>query len=161
MIGASDAFADRFLIGTCGNSYPGDPPNGWSGLFYPKSGAKRVDKLENYASYFKSVEINCTFYRPPNPKMAQGWAERTPPGFVFTVKAWQKFTHPTKLGGQTNGTADYWERFDLEDVKRFLAGIQPLADAGRLGALLFQYPASFVRDAGGESLSRRTPGQIY
>src|SRR6266403_5312138 len=147
MIGTSGHAAPRFLIGTCGYSYPGVPPNGWSGVFYPKRRAKRVDELEYYALHFNSVEINSTFYRPPSAEMAKGWAERTPSGFVFAVKVWQKFTHPTQLGGEAMLTKEPWERFDSQDVERFSAGIQPLAEAGKLGPLLFQYPASFVCDA--------------
>jgi len=131
MIGTSGQSAARFLIGTCGYSYPGVPPNGWSGVFYPKRRAKRVDELEYYAAHFNSVEINSTFYRPPSAEMAKGWAERTPPGFVFAVKVWQKFTHPTQLGGDAMMTKEPWERFDSQDVERFSAGIQPLADSAR------------------------------
>lgn len=78
--------------------------------------------------------------------MAQGWVKRTPPYFIFTVKAWQKFTHPAKLGAQARATRDQWEPFDQADVARFSDGIAPLAESGRLGALLFQYPASFIYD---------------
>ena len=135
---------DRFLVGTCGYSYPGEPPKGWSGVFYPKGGNKRVDELEFYASFFNTVEINSTFYRPANAEAARGWVKKTPSGFIFTVKAWQKFTHPTKLGGEAVGSRERWEPFDSADINRFVEGIAPLAEAGRLGALLFQYPASFL-----------------
>lgn len=135
----------RFFIGTCGYSYPGDPPNGWGGVFYPKAGSKRVDNLAFYASYFDSVEINSSFYRPPSAEMVREWLKKTPPEFIFAVKAWQKFTHASKLGEGASPSGS-WERFDGSDVARFKEGIQPLAEAGRLGALLFQYPAGFVRD---------------
>src|SRR5437879_2221850 len=107
MIGTSGHAAPRFLIGTCGYSYPGVPPNGWSGVFYPKRRAKRVDELEYYAAHFNSVEINSTFYRPPSAEMAKGWAERTPAGFVFAVKVWQKripaaFAPPTRSEEHTS-----------------------------------------------------------
>jgi hypothetical protein len=55
----------RFFVGTCGYSYPGDPPNGWGGVFYPKVVKRPIDDLAFYATYFHSVEINSTFYRPP------------------------------------------------------------------------------------------------
>lgn len=137
----------RFHIGTCGYSYPGAPPNGWSGVFYPKGGKKRVDALEFYASYFNSVEIDSTFYRPASAAMARGWVTKTPADFVFTVKAWQKFTHATKLGDGTSDAAERWAPFERADVERFSEGIAPLVEAGRLGALLFQYPAGFVYKA--------------
>jgi uncharacterized protein YecE (DUF72 family) len=136
----------RFHIGTCGYSYPGDPPNGWNGVFYPKSGKRRADPLEFYANYFNAVEINSTFYRPVSAAMARGWLDKTPADFVFTVKAWQKFSHSTKLGDGASGTAERWAPFDRADIEYFSAGIAPLLEAGRLGGLLFQYPAGFVRN---------------
>ncbi len=136
----------QFYIGTCGYAYPGEPPNGWNGVFYPKSGKRRADPLEYYANYFNAVEINSTFYRPTSATMARGWLNRTPAGFVFTVKAWQKFTHSSKLGDDTSGTAEPWAPFDRGDIEYFSAGIAPLVEAGRLGSLLFQYPAGFVRN---------------
>ena len=137
----------RFHIGTCGYAYPGAPPNGWSGVFYPKGGAKRVDELEFYATYFNAVEINSTFYRPASAAMARGWVSRTPADFVFTVKAWQKFTHDAKFGDGARDAGERWAPFERVDVERFSEGVAPLVEGGRLGALLFQYPAGFVRDA--------------
>jgi uncharacterized protein YecE (DUF72 family) len=76
------------------------------------------------------VEINSTFYRPCNPKTAESWAKRTPDDFEFTVKAWQQFTH----------NKDQWTS---DEVEEFKSGIFPLAEANKLGCLLFQFPASF------------------
>lgn len=146
MTAQSGKISERFFIGTCGYSYPGDPPNGWGGVFYPKVGRKRIDELAFYANYFRTVEINTSFYRPPNAEMARGWLKKTPPEFIFAVKAWQKFTHSGRIGAGTARSTEFWERFDDSDVARFKEGIQPLVEAGRLGALLFQYPAGFVRD---------------
>jgi uncharacterized protein YecE (DUF72 family) len=144
-VGSNSAeLTDRVLVGTCGYSYPGEPPQGWSGVFYPRGGKKRVDELEFYAGYFNTVEVNSTFYRPPSAAMADGWVKRTPAGFIFTVKAWQKFTHPTKLGGEAMRSRERWEPFDAADIKSFVEGLAPLVEAGKLGALLFQYPASFL-----------------
>jgi uncharacterized protein YecE (DUF72 family) len=134
----------QFFIGTCGYSYPGDPPNGWSGVFYPKGAQRRSDPLEFYARYFNSVEINASFYRPVSATMARGWLAKTPADFVFSVKAWQKFTHASKLGGPPAARAESWTKFDRNDIEYFSAGIAPLHEAGRLGALLFQYPAGFI-----------------
>jgi len=136
----------RFHIGTCGYAYPGAPPNGWSGVFYPKGGKKRVNELEFYATFFNSVEINSTFYRPASAAVARGWVTKTPAGFVFTVKAWEKFTHAAKLGDGGSDPAERWAAFERADIERFSDGIAPLVEGGRLGALLFQYPAGFVRD---------------
>jgi uncharacterized protein YecE (DUF72 family) len=137
----------QFYIGTCGYAYPGEPPNGWNGVFYPKRGKRRADPLEFYANYFNAVEINSTFYRPASAAMAHGWISKTPVDFVFTVKVWQKFTHAAKLGNGASGTAELWAPFDRADIEYFSAGIAPLVEAGRLGGLLFQYPAGFVRNS--------------
>ena len=142
----------RFRIGTCGYSYPGEPPAGWLGVFYPKGEKKRRGELEFYATFFTTVEINSTFYRPATPSMAQAWAHKTPSAFEFTVKVWQKFTHPTRLGGGAGSTKERWERFSAADIDSFVQGIEPLADSGKLGVLLFQYPASFRCDK--ENLER-------
>jgi uncharacterized protein YecE (DUF72 family) len=101
--------------------------------------------LEFYARYFNAVEINSSFYRPASATMARGWLSKTPADFIFTVKAWQKFTHATKLGGGGSEAAERWAPFDRADVEYVSAGIAPLVEAGRLGALLFQFPAGFVR----------------
>lgn len=137
----------RYFIGTCGYSYPGLSPNGWSGVFYPNVGGKRVDALEFYAAHFNCVEINSTFYHPASAAMARGWLTKTPDDFIFTAKVWQKFTHPMELGRDGNLPSVKWTAFDKADVARFSDGIAPLAEAKRLGALLFQYPASFACDA--------------
>lgn len=142
----------RFRIGTSGYSYPGEPPMGWYGVFYPRLPRKRVEELEYYASYFNAVEINSTFYRPPTPTMAAAWAKKTPADFEFAVKVWQKFTHPTKLGDGVGQSKERWERFSSTDVRLFAQGIAPLADSGKLGVLLFQYPASFRLES--ENLER-------
>ncbi|MGH7811057.1 MAG: DUF72 domain-containing protein [Candidatus Binatia bacterium] len=75
MIGES---GPRFYIGTSGYSYPGPPPEGWSGVFYPKGGSKPADDLEFYATFFSLAEINTTFYHPPSDAMARSWLRRTP-----------------------------------------------------------------------------------
>jgi len=87
-------------------------------------------ELKFYSRYFNAVEINSTFYRPCAPKTAESWAKRTPDQFEFTVKAWQQFTHKK----------DLWLP---EDIRDFKAGIAPLAEADKLGCVLFQFPASF------------------
>jgi uncharacterized protein YecE (DUF72 family) len=75
---------------------------------------------------------------PEAPQIAR-WIERTPEGFVFSVKLFQKFTHPDMH--LAHGAAD-WEPSRV-DIDLFRAGIAPLAEAGRLGALLMQFPPSF------------------
>ena len=94
-----------------------------------------------YAQIFNTCEINNTFYRPPSPAVAKGWADKTPADFSFAVKLWQKFTHPMKIS--RNKSDDKWEPASQSDFEEFRAGILPLAEAGKLGALLLQYPAGF------------------
>lgn len=129
------------LIGTSGYSYPGLPPKGWKGAFYPDVKGPRLDELKYYSQIFNAVEINNTFYRPPSMAVASGWAAKTPADFVFSIKLWQKFTHPMKISRKN--LDENWEPTTQKDFDEFRAGILPLADAGKLGALLLQYPAGF------------------
>ena len=133
----------RVRIGTSGYSYPGPAPQGWYGVFYPEKKAKKFDELAFYSSFFDSVEINSTFYRPPAPGIAEAWAKRSPADFEFAVKVWQKFTHPMKLGEETGEKGRNWEAPTQADVELFKRGVGPLSDCGKLGVLLFQYPPGF------------------
>jgi uncharacterized protein YecE (DUF72 family) len=129
------------LIGTSGYSYAGAPPKGWYGAFYPEKKSKTFDDLKYYAQIFNACEINNTFYRPPPAAVAKGWANKTPDDFSFVIKLWQKFTHPMKVF--RNQADEQWEAPSQDDFDEFRAGILPLAEAGKLGALLLQYPAGF------------------
>ena len=146
----------RLFIGTAGWSYPKGKGT-WDNLFYPPKLADK-DKLAFYARYFNTVEINSSFYRPPSKFAARAWAAKVPDTFRFTAKLWQKFTHP-KMFEQATGSP--WQVAD-EDFDVFNEGIQPLAEAGRLGPLLAQFPTSFRPDQSAieylESLVRRMRG---
>jgi uncharacterized protein YecE (DUF72 family) len=131
----------RLYIGTSGWSYPKGAGT-WDGVFYPKSLADK-DKLAFYAQFFNTVEINSSFYRPPNQYAARAWADKAPGDFRFTVKLWQKFTHP-KMFEQATGQS--WRVSD-DDFSIFSEGIGPLAESGKLGVLLAQFPTSFRPDA--------------
>ena len=133
--------AKDIKIGTSGYSYSGSPPKGWYGAFYPEKKIKGFDELKYYSQIFNTCEINNTFYRPPSPAVAKGWADKTPADFSFAVKLWQKFTHPMKISRAKSD--EQWEPATQSDFDEFRAGILPLADAGKLGALLLQYPAGF------------------
>ncbi len=126
-------------VGTSGWSYPTGEGR-WDGVFYPRG--KDVDHLEFYAKYFKSVEINSSFYRPIFPNVARSWAKKTPADFRFTAKLYQKFTHPKMFEEATGKLA----KISAEDFDQFRAGLEPLAESGKLGALLAQFPPSFKRD---------------
>ncbi len=135
-------------IGTSGWSYPAGSGT-WNGIFYPappgprRRGTPKLDELSFYAEHFDTVEINSTFYGIPLPATAKGWAGCTPPGFEFSLKLFQKFTHPGMFHKSTGENP-----FDLgqKDVDEFRAAIDPLAAAGKLGALLAQFPASFKNE---------------
>ena len=129
------------LIGTSGYSYPGAPPKGWFGAFYPEVKGKGFDELKYYSQIFNAVEINFTFYRPPSQAVTRSWVDKTPTDFSYAIKLWQKFTHPMKIGRKSS--EDQWQPATQQDVDEFRAGIQPLAEAGKLGALLLQYPTGF------------------
>lgn len=125
--------------------------SGW----YPAEAATPAARLAYYARHFGIVEVDATYYTPPNERNSALWAARTPPGFTFNVKAFSLLTqHPTRpsalykdlrpdtekknlyLGDLTPKVVDsVWERF--------LGALAPLRDAGKLGALLFQFPQWF------------------
>src|ERR1051325_1334455 len=85
-------------IGTSGYSYPGSPPKGWFGAFYPEKKQKGFDELKYYSSIFRTVEVYSSLCRPPEPTITERWAAASPDDFSFAVKLWQRFTHPLKIG---------------------------------------------------------------
>jgi uncharacterized protein YecE (DUF72 family) len=143
------------LIGTSGWNYPTGKGT-WNGLFYPATRSKRhatrdFDELRFYSEHFDTVEVNSTFYGQPRAEVARSWVERTRPGFDFSVKLYQKFTHPSmfknaalkRAPGAEGAFLDVLAQVTQHDIDEFRAGIDPLAQAGRLGALLAQFPPSF------------------
>jgi uncharacterized protein YecE (DUF72 family) len=142
-------------IGTSGWSYPSGRGK-WNGLFYPatrskKTGTAGFDELRFYAEHFDTVEVNTTFYGQPRAEVARSWVDRTPPGFEFSLKLYQKFTHPKmfreaalkRAPGSEGALLDLLAQVTQSDIDEFRVGIDPLASSGRLGALLAQFPASF------------------
>jgi uncharacterized protein YecE (DUF72 family) len=142
-------------IGTSGWNYPSG--NGrWNGVFYPATRSKRAgtetfDELRFYAEHFETVEVNTTFYGQPRADITRGWAARTPSGFDFSLKLYQKFTHPRMFReaalktapGSEGALLDLLAQVTQSDIDDFRSGIDPLAAAGKLGALLAQFPPSF------------------
>ena len=142
-------------IGTSGWNYPSGKGT-WNGLFYPvrrgrAAGLKDFDELSWYAEHFDTVEVNSSFYGPPAPDTAARWVEKTPPGFEFSLKLHQQFTHPemfkrmalANLPDATPAALTELARVNDADIGKFKSGIDPIAIAGKLGALLAQFPASF------------------
>src|SRR5436190_8885128 len=145
--------SSEIRVGTSGWSYPSGKGT-WNGVFYPRRRPKRFDELAYYAEHFDTVEVNSTFYGQPRADVCRTWAERTPRGFEFAVKLYQKFTHPRMFGERVSrdlplelrsqpGTVAALAGFNQADLDEFRRGIEPLAAAGRLGALLAQFPPSF------------------
>ena len=116
------------LVGTSGYNYPE-----WKGSFYPADLAASK-MLPYYASKFRTVEINYTFYRMPTSKIVNGWAAQVPPEFRFTLKAPKRITHDKRLRAA-----------EVADSVRMFVSV-----AGELGpqlaALLFQLPPNFKKD---------------
>jgi uncharacterized protein YecE (DUF72 family) len=128
-------------VGTSGWSYPSGR-GAWTGIFYPAPGPgrRRVDELAYYADRFDTVEVNSTFYRTPSPETTRRWVSRTPPGFDFSLKLYQKFTHPDMFQQATGRDPYDLGRADIDQVR---VAIEPIARAGKLGALLAQFPPAF------------------
>ena len=84
---------NRVRVGTSGWSYPSGEGT-WNGIFYPEKKSKTFDELAFYAEHFDTVEVNSSFYRVPAIKTTQDWVKRTPKRFEFSLKLFQKFTHP-------------------------------------------------------------------
>jgi uncharacterized protein YecE (DUF72 family) len=134
----------KIYVGTSGWSYPTGEGT-WKGYFYPP-GTK--NELEYYSRFFNTVEVNSSFYRPPNPVYVANWVKRTPPGFLFAVKLWQKFTHPNMYRESTGEEA----AISYDDVDIFRRCLEPLVQAERMGALLAQFPPSFKNDRYGQQV---------
>jgi uncharacterized protein YecE (DUF72 family) len=125
--------------------------SGW----YPKDADTPERRLEYYASQFALVEVDATYYTPPNERNSRLWVERTPAGFTFNAKAFSLLTqHPTRLSAlykdlrpDTDATNVYLKDLPASAVDqvwdRFLSALEPLDAAGRLGCLLFQFPPWF------------------
>ncbi|MBE3095646.1 MAG: DUF72 domain-containing protein [Planctomycetes bacterium] len=125
----SDAAVRRIRVGTSGWSYAD-----WAGVFYPLEKPRGFDELAYLARFFDAVEVNSSFYRPPTARMGVSWLRRTPPGFEFTYKLYQRFTHERPPA---------WTPADVAEYKE---GVEPVRAAGRLGAVLVQFPWSFRAD---------------
>lgn len=117
-------------VGPAGWSY-----KDWYGKVYPSPKPRGFDALAYLASYFDTVEVNSTFYAPVRAAQTTAWIARTAhnPRFVFTAKLLRRFTHARDA---------HWTSGEVEQVRDPL---RPLREAGKLGALLAQFPWSFKR----------------
>jgi uncharacterized protein YecE (DUF72 family) len=117
----------KIHIGPAGWAY-----KDWEGVVYPRKPGAKFDPLEYLARFFNTIEINSSFYRPFTETTAQSWIERVAAArdFMFTAKLHRVFTHE-----RGKATAD--------DEKQVREGMDALRSAGKLGALLLQFPWSF------------------
>jgi len=130
-------------VGPAGWSYPD-----WDGRVYPRRKPKGFHPLRHLARYFDCIEVNSSFYATPSARNSERWVElvRERPRFRFTAKLQRIFTHePLEPGLDAARSAP---------VRAFHEGLQPLADAGRLAALLVQFPHSFHRTPAAEERLR-------
>ena len=138
----------EFFVGTASWQEP-DFITHW----YPK-GLSKTKLLPYYAEHFNFVEVNGSFYGIPQAKTVEGWCKQTPHNFVFSVKLHKLLSRQSteakflpadirQRATVTNGKVDLTSKMEKLIAKRFLAGIQPLIDAGKLGALLLQLSPAF------------------
>jgi uncharacterized protein YecE (DUF72 family) len=148
----------RILIGVAGWT---DPTLTRGGVFYPPGVETAEARLRYYASRFPIVEVDSTYYALPTRPMAVEWVSRTPAHFVFDVKAhglmtghgadvrrlpdWLRRALP-RAGRETGRVygKDLPEELRGEVWRRFLDALEPLRTAGKLGAVLLQFPRWFT-----------------
>jgi uncharacterized protein YecE (DUF72 family) len=128
----------------------------WPSAAASSSADSAEKRLAHYATQFPLVEVDSTYYSPPAESTATLWAQRTPPGFTFNIKAFSLLTgHPTKVSAIYKDLRPETEKrnvypSDLEPAaidavwERFLSALGPLTEAGKLGAILFQFPPWFT-----------------
>jgi uncharacterized protein YecE (DUF72 family) len=142
----------RILVGTASWTDKTLLESGW----YPADATSAEDRLRYYAEQFPLVEVDSTYYTPPNERNSELWAARTPDYFRFNIKAFSLLTqHPTRPdalykdlrpeGVTKNVYAKDLDPKVVDEVwERFLSALQPLHEAGKLGAVLFQFPQWFT-----------------
>jgi uncharacterized protein YecE (DUF72 family) len=149
------ASTDRVRVGICAWA---DPALIEEGTFYPKKSMSAEARLRFYASVFDVVEVNASYYAIPDVLTVRRWVERTPGGFLFHVKAWSLMTGhhlrpqtipadvqallPSRTRRSHRGEifADEVPSAGLDAAFRlFRAAVTPLAEAGKLGYVLFQF----------------------
>lgn len=113
---------NKIRIGTSGYHYPD-----WKHVFYPPE-LRASEYLEFYARHFQAIEINGSYYRIPSLAQMKSLDTRTPPDMAISIKAFHSFTHGS---------------LDTGEIDAFRSALDPIADSGKLHALLFQFPFAF------------------
>jgi len=141
----------KVLVGTASWTDRTLIESGW----YPPGCDTPAKRLEYYASQFPLVEVDATYYNPPAENTARLWGERTPGDFTFNIKAFGLFTHhpvkpqslPKDLRPRTEKSNVYLRDLPPDVVEqmweRFRNALTPLWTAGKLGAVLLQFPQWF------------------
>ena len=144
----------QIRVGTAGWTDKTLLDSGW----YPPEADSPEKRLRYYARQFPLVEVDSTYYALPAETTAATWRDRTPAGFTFNIKAFSLFTqHPTPVkampvdlreaAGKSGKDRVYLKDMDPEVAdqawERFFAALAPLAEAGKLGAILMQFPPWF------------------
>src|SRR5258706_433788 len=113
-------------VGPAGWSY-----QDWKRIVYPDARPRTFHEAAYLAQYFDVIEINTSFYHPLRPELARVWVRKiaSNPRFQFTAKLYRTFTHEGRL--------------DASDVRLYQEGLAPIAESGRLGCVLMQFPWSF------------------
>src|SRR5918911_1206576 len=126
--------------------------SGW----YPQTADTPEKRLAYYAKQFPIVEVDSTYYAPPAEQTAKLWAQRTPDGFTFNIKAFSLLTgHPSKVSALPTDLRPETDKKNVypkdlpaqayEDLwSRFLSALDPLVAAHKLGVILFQFPPWFT-----------------
>ncbi len=137
-----------------------DPTMTAAGVFYPSDADTAEERLGYYASRFPVVEVDATYYALPSRRLSELWVERTPPDFVFDIKAHALLTGqptetkrlPKALREALPATLAEKPRLYAKDLpgellaevwRMFAEGLEPLAASGQLGAVFLQYPKWF------------------
>lgn len=149
--------------------------------FYPKDASSAAARLNYYARHFPLVEVDSTYYAPPSKRNSELWAERTPNGFVFNIKAYQALTHhpiaanrlPVEIKHALPASEVEKQRMYLNALPRqaqellwkiHAEALEPLAEQGKLGCVLFQFPPWFRKNRANvvylEQLADRLPYPI-
>ncbi|MGE5228105.1 MAG: DUF72 domain-containing protein, partial [Deltaproteobacteria bacterium] len=164
----------RILVGSCSWT---DPTLIACGRFYPPGVTSAEARLRHYAGQFDIVEVDSTYYAPPSVRNSELWVARTPDDFVFNVKAFAWLTHHAaapdrlpdwlrnRLPGDLRGRRSVYAR-DIGEREMELVwqlhreALAPLAEAGKLGAVLFQFPPWFIRSHDNRDYLRSLPERL-
>ncbi|SRR5579875_1361728 len=147
-----------YLVGTASWT---DPTLVKSDVFYPKSLKTAEERLRFYASHFNTVEVDSSYYTLLKESTARAWVERTPPGFIFNIKAFALLTqHPVEVARLPLALKNLLDQEQSREKRlsrppppvldlafdMFWSALVPLKQAHKLGMLLFQFPPYFIRN---------------